>query len=89
MCLAVPGQIISVGPDDPLGRTARVDFGGVIRDVSLACTPAAQRGDWVIVHAGLAISQLNEQAALETLRSIGDVYEIGLSGTAMDIGPDE
>jgi hydrogenase expression/formation protein HypC len=84
MCLAVPGQIVTVGPDDPLGRTARVDFGGVIRDISLACTPDAQVGDWVIVHAGLAIAKLDPQAARTTLEYLGDVYENGLSGTARE-----
>jgi hydrogenase expression/formation protein HypC len=45
----------------------RVDFGGVVREVSLAYVPEAEIGDYVIVHAGFAISQLDESEALETL----------------------
>jgi hydrogenase expression/formation protein HypC len=51
-----------------LDRTARVDFGGVVKDVSLAYLPEVEVGEYVIVHVGFAISRLDEQAALETLR---------------------
>jgi hydrogenase expression/formation protein HypC len=45
----------------------RVSFGGVIKDISLAFTPEAQVGDFVIVHAGFAISQLDEEEAQAAL----------------------
>ncbi len=69
MCLAVPGRIEVVeDPDgDPLFRRAEVTFGGVRQTVSLACTPEAVSGDWVLVHAGLAIAVIDEAAAAETL----------------------
>ena len=75
MCLAVPGKIVSVaGGDDPLLRMAKVNFGGVIKEVSLAYVPEAVVGDYVIVHVGFALNKLDEQEALKVLedfRSLG------------------
>ncbi len=67
MCLAVPGKVISVSGDDPLIRMAKVSFGGVVKDVSLACVPEAGVGDYVIVHVGFALNKVDEAEALETL----------------------
>jgi len=67
MCLGVPGRVMEITGLD-LDRTARVDFGGVVKDVSLAYLPEVEVGEYVIVHVGFAISRLDEQAALETLR---------------------
>lgn len=78
MCLAVPGKVISIHGDDPLTRMARVDFGGVVREASLACVPEAQVGDYVIVHVGLAISKLDEaeaQKIFEYLRQSDELAE--------------
>lgn len=63
MCLAVPGQIIELSDSSAAERLGRVNFGGVIKEVSLAFTPEAGVGDYVIVHAGFAISQLDEEEA--------------------------
>ena len=65
MCLAVPGQVLSI-TDDQL-RTGTVSFGGVTKDISLALVPDAGVGDYVIVHVGFAISKLDEMAALRSL----------------------
>ncbi|MGD2142970.1 MAG: HypC/HybG/HupF family hydrogenase formation chaperone [Anaerolineae bacterium] len=65
MCLGIPGRIIETR--DGLMRMGKVDFGGVIREVCLAYVPEAGVGDHVIVHAGFAISQLDEAEAFETL----------------------
>jgi hydrogenase expression/formation protein HypC len=67
MCLAVPGQIIDAPDSSTVERTGRVSFGGVVKEVSLAFTPEAQVGDYVIVHAGFAISRLDEQEAQAAL----------------------
>ena len=78
MCLAVPGKIMSVSGDDPLIRMAKVSFGGVVKEVSLAYVPEAGEGDYVIVHAGFAISQVDEAEAaitLEILRQMGELAE--------------
>ncbi|GAB4239275.1 MAG: HypC/HybG/HupF family hydrogenase formation chaperone [Acidobacteriota bacterium] len=68
MCLAVPGRIVSISGEEPLERTGKVDFGGVIRDVNLACVPEAGIGDYVMVHVGLAISVVDEAEAQEMLQ---------------------
>ena len=73
MCLAVPGKILSVSGNEPLERMGRVSFGGIVKEVSLAYTPEANAGDYVIVHVGFAISRLDEAEAhrvFEYLRQI-------------------
>lgn len=77
MCLAVPGQVVSI-EDDPL-RTAVVSFAGVIKSVSLALVPEAGVGDYVIVHVGFAISKLDEEAARRTLEIYADLTALGSS----------
>ena len=75
MCLAVPGKLVSITGEDPFQRTGKVSFGGVMKDVSLACLPEAQVGDYVIVHVGKAISRLDEAEANEVfmyLKQIDD-----------------
>lgn len=83
MCLAVPGKIISISEnDDPILRTGKVSFGGIIKEVNLAYVPEAQVGDYVIVHVGFAISKLDEaeaQKTFEYLREIGDLEELSSS----------
>ena len=71
MCLAVPGQVLNI-EDDTL-RTATVSFGGVTKSVSLALVPEAEVGDYVIVHVGFAISELDEEAARRTLETYADM----------------
>jgi hydrogenase expression/formation protein HypC len=66
MCLAVPGKVLDV-EDRDLTRMAKVDFGGVVKDVCLAYLPDIQVGDYTIVHVGFAIQKLDEASALETL----------------------
>lgn len=73
MCLAVPGKIMSVSGDDPLMRMAKVSFGGVLKDVSLAYVPEAGVGDYVIVHVGFALNRLDEAEALETLALLDEL----------------
>jgi hydrogenase expression/formation protein HypC len=76
MCLAVPGRLLSIAGDDPLARTGKVSFGGILKEVSLACVPEAKVGDYVIVHAGLAISVLDEEEAARTLEYLQEIQEI-------------
>jgi hydrogenase expression/formation protein HypC len=79
MCLAVPGKITSITGDEPLNRMGKVDFGGVLREASLAYVPEAKVGDYVIVHVGFAISRLDEEEAgkvFEYLREMEDLSEL-------------
>jgi hydrogenase expression/formation protein HypC len=74
MCLAVPGKIISMtGGDESLLSKGRVSFGGIIKEVSLAYVPDARVSDYVIVHAGFAISVLDEEEARATLEQFDDL----------------
>ncbi len=66
MCLAVPGQIVSVAEQDGQ-QMAQVDFGGLRKEVCLDYIPDAEVGEYVIVHVGFAIQRLDEQSAQETL----------------------
>jgi hydrogenase expression/formation protein HypC len=70
MCLAVPGRIVSTAGDDPWTRTAKVSFGGVIKEINLAYVPDAKVDDYVIVHAGFALSQIDEAEAVRTLEDL-------------------
>lgn len=79
MCLGIPGLILSAAGEG-LGRTARVSFGGVVKDVSLAYVPEAEPGDHVIVHVGFAISRVDEDEAakiFEYLRTLGELRDLG------------
>ena len=75
MCLAVPGKILSAEGED-FARIARVSFGGTVRKVSLAYVPEAGMGDYVIVHAGFAISVLDEAEALRTYDCWKEIREL-------------
>lgn len=67
MCLAVPGQIQEIYEANGT-RMGKVNFGGVVKEVCLAYLPDIAIGDYTIVHVGFAISTIDEQSALETLR---------------------
>jgi hydrogenase expression/formation protein HypC len=67
MCLAVPGRITEIDEDAALGRAGKVSFGGVIKEANLSCVPEAVPGDYVLVHAGFALSIVDEQEANQVL----------------------
>ncbi len=80
MCLAIPGRLESIDGTDPLAATGRVRFGGILKEVSLACVPEAKVGDFVLVHVGMAISVVDEEEAntvFEYLESMGELEELG------------
>lgn len=63
-----------------LSRTARVSFGGVVKDISLAYVPEAAAGAYVIVHVGFAISLVDEDEAakiFEYLRTMDELKDLG------------
>ncbi|MBX7107591.1 MAG: HypC/HybG/HupF family hydrogenase formation chaperone [Chitinophagales bacterium] len=76
MCLAIPGKIISVSEaGDAAFRTAKVSFGGISREVNLCLITDAKIDDYVLVHAGVAISKVDEEEAkvtFEYLKLIGE-----------------
>jgi hydrogenase expression/formation protein HypC len=71
VCLAIPGRIVSIGSEPLLFRRARVAFGTLVKEVSLACVPEAREGQFVLVHAGLAIAIVHEGRARATLAELG------------------
>jgi hydrogenase expression/formation protein HypC len=72
MCLAIPGKVLSI---DTSVQPAMgiVSFGGIEKQVCLEWTPDVSLGDYVIVHVGFAISKMDEQEALETLKLIEEL----------------
>jgi hydrogenase expression/formation protein HypC len=88
MCLAVPGKVVEIIGDDPLLRSAKVSFSGVIKQVSLTCTPDAKLGDYVLVHVGVAISTVDPEEAAQTfeyLKQRGELDGIELP-TSPEVG---
>jgi hydrogenase expression/formation protein HypC len=77
MCLGIPGRVVEMY--DRQGVTmGKVDFDGILKEVCLAYLPEIEIGDYTIVHVGFAITQLDEEAAQETLalfREIGSLEE--------------
>jgi hydrogenase expression/formation protein HypC len=73
----VPGELVEISGGDELTRMGRVSFGGVLKEVSLAYTPEARVGDYVLVHVGFAIQTINEAEARRTLELIQELREAG------------
>jgi hydrogenase expression/formation protein HypC len=71
MCLAVPGKIIEIVTDAPALRMARISFAGVVKDICIEWLPEASVGDYVLAHAGIALTMLDAKEAGITL----DVFE--------------
>jgi hydrogenase expression/formation protein HypC len=73
MCLAVPGKVVAIDPEDSGLRMGQVEFGGVTREVCLACTPDVKLGDFVLVHAGLSLSIVDEEEARTTFEYLEQI----------------
>jgi hydrogenase expression/formation protein HypC len=76
MCLAIPGKVTTIQGEDPLMRMGKIDFGGVLKEASLAYVPDAKIGDYVIVHAGFAISRLDEEEAGKVFEYLKEMQEL-------------
>jgi hydrogenase expression/formation protein HypC len=99
MCLAVPGRVVSIADVDST-LMAEVDFGTIRKQVCLQYVPEVAVGEYVVVHVGFAIQQLDEQSAQDTLASFEKLGileaefadETALKATALktsDAGTDE
>ena len=76
MCLAVPGKIVEITGDDDLLRSGKVSFGGVVKEINLSFVPDAKEGDFVLAHAGFALSIIDDEEAqktLDMLKQMGDI----------------
>jgi hydrogenase expression/formation protein HypC len=76
MCLAVPGKITSITGEEPLSRMGKIDYGGILKEASLAYVPEAQVGDYVIVHVGFAISRVDEDEAHKVFEYLREMQEL-------------
>ena len=81
MCLAIPGKIESItgSVDDILNLKGKVNFGGILKEVSLAYVPEAKVGDYAIVHVGFALSLVDPQEAMKVfdyLKQMGELEEL-------------
>jgi hydrogenase expression/formation protein HypC len=71
MCLAIPGRIVEMV--DETGDVAKVEVGGVRRNVNVALLDAVSVGDYVLIHVGFALSKVDEHEAMETLRLLEEL----------------
>lgn len=77
MCLAIPCRIVNRMDD---GETALVELAGNRRSISLALTPEARVGDWVLVHVGVAIQVLDQEEAKASLAVWRELADTGAEG---------
>jgi hydrogenase expression/formation protein HypC len=75
MCLAIPGKVLEEFERRGM-RMARVQFGGIVREASLDYLPAAQVGDYVLVHVGFAISIVDAEEAARTYQLLEDLDQL-------------
>jgi hydrogenase expression/formation protein HypC len=78
MCLGIPGQVVFLENAGGL-RMGKVRFGEIVREACLEYVPEVVEGDYVIVHAGFAISRVDEQEAARTyqlLEEMGQLAEL-------------
>ncbi len=70
MCLAVPGKVVELFDAQSPFTAGLVEFAGVRWAVSLACVPEAREGDYVLVHAGVAITRIDAAEAAKVLEAL-------------------
>ena len=70
MCLGIPGKILEIEKN-----VAKVDVGGLSRDISLDLCPDVSVGDYVLIHTGFAIQKVDEEEAKETLEILKQIAE--------------
>ncbi len=73
MCLAVPGKIVSIDKSNPDIRMAKVNFGGVIKDICIEWLPEAKVNNYVLAHVGTALSIVDEDDAKKTLDAFDEI----------------
>ena len=76
MCLAVPGKIVSIDKSNGQMKMAKVNFGGVIKEVCLDWIEEPKIGEFVLVHVGFAINRIDEADAKETIELLREMGEI-------------
>ena len=87
MCLGIPGRVTEIFGDRDL-LCGRVDFAGAVKEVCLAYVPDVRVGEYVIVHVGFAISRLDEEEAMRTLRVLRQMGDLVDQELASDVTVD-
>ena len=72
MCLGVPGKVVEIYEQHGI-KMGKVDFSGIQKEVCLAYVPDIQEGEYTVIHVGFAITKLDEESALETLRLFNEL----------------
>jgi len=72
MCLAVPGKIISINSKNPNSITAKVSFGGAIKEINIQWLPEAKVGNYILAHVGTALSIVDEKEAEEAIKTANE-----------------
>lgn len=84
MCLAIPGKIVEfIDRDDSVFKIGKVSFEGIIKKINLGLVPEAKKGDYVLVHVGVAMSVVDEEEAKRTMDFLKGTDELE------DIRPDD
>ncbi|OIP44544.1 MAG: HypC/HybG/HupF family hydrogenase formation chaperone [Deltaproteobacteria bacterium CG_4_10_14_3_um_filter_60_8] len=75
MCLAVPGKVIAIMEEGGL-KTGRIDYSGMVNTVCLELVPDIVVGQYTVVHAGFALSIIDEAEALQSLETWAEFLEL-------------
>ena len=70
MCLGIPGRVVEIKKN-----VAKVDVGGLLRDISIELCPEVSVGEYVLIHTGFAIQKVDEEEAKETLDLLRKMVE--------------
>ena len=83
MCLAIPGKVMEINTSSK-PTMGKVSFGGIQKDICLDWVPEVKVGQYVIVHVGFALSTMDEQEALETIKIIEEIERHTPDSTTSD-----
>ena len=76
MCLAIPGKLIEISTDGSGVRMGKANFGGIVKQVCLEYTPEVEKGDYVLVHVGFALSKVDEAEAARTYQALERMQQL-------------
>ena len=74
MCLAIPGRVVEIV--DEAGGIAKVEVGGVRRNINVALLDAVDVGDYVLIHVGFALSKVDEEEATRTYALLEELNQL-------------
>ena len=86
MCLAIPGKLIATEDRNGM-RMGRANFGGIVKEVCLEYTPEANCGDYVLVHVGFALSNVDEAEAKRTYEALAELGQLSDLDTPQEVEP--